>query len=558
MQFLRKSLALLASASLALAGCGGSSGTLPATTPQTAIKHIVVIYDENVSFDHYFGTYPNAANVTGEPQFTPLASTPNPNNYVSNPGLLTGNPNASNIANGAGATNPFRLDPADAATADQDHAYTPEQLAADNGAMDLFPASVGSPDTGSEGTGILATTGLTMGYFDGNTVTALWNYAQNFAMSDNSFGTTYGPSSPGAINLISGQTNGLIVNNNNGNTPNAAYEVPDGYTSVGGSYTLVGDADPTNDICSNPTRNQVLMTGQNVGDLLNAAGITWGAFMGGFDLTQTNSNGTTLCARTTTSAITGVTETDYIPHHAWFQYYASTQNALHTRPSSVAAIGTSSDGGANHQYDIDDWFNAVQANNLPAVSFLKAQAYQDGHAGYSDPLDEQAFVTNVVNTIEQSEFWDSTAIIIAYDDSDGWYDHVYNKAVNGSGTADDALNGAEICGNAGITALAGAVPATQHAQGRCGHGPRLPLLVISPWAKPNYVDHTLTDQASILRFIEDVFLGSQRIQGSFDSIAGPINNMFNFTQTSPQNLNLPILSGTTGEPITQSPTFAKR
>jgi phospholipase C len=318
--------------------------------------------------------------------------------------------------------------------------------------------------------------------------------------------------------------------------------------NVGGSYTLVGDADPANDICSNPAQNQVTMTGKNIGDLLNAAGITWGAFMGGFDLTQTNSNGTTYCQRTTTSSVTNVVAQDYIPHHAWFQYYATTQNANHTRPSSVAAIGTANDGGANHQYDIDDWFTAIAANNLPAVSFLKAPGYQDGHAGYSDPLDEQAFLTSVVNTLEQSEFWDSTAIILVYSGSGGWYDHAYSKPVNGSGTPSDRLNGAGECGDLGIDALMGANPVTLHAQGRCGHGPRLPLLVISPWAKPNYIDHTATDQSSVLRFIEDLFLGSTRIQGSFDASAGTLNNMFDFSQSAPKNTNLPILSGTTGEP----------
>jgi phospholipase C len=506
---------------------------LPVTTQQLAIKHVIVIYDENISFDHYFATYPTAQNNPGEPSFTAASGTPSVNGLSGS--LLTANPNL-NPANGAGATNPFRLSPAQAATSDQDHDYTPEQMAFDGGAMDLFPESVGTPDATMSGPG--ATTGMTMGYFDGNTVTALWNYAQNFAMSDNSFGTTFGPSTTGALNVVSGQTNGVshILNG-------TSAVVADGY----GGYTVNGDPDPYGDICAGPSKNQVQMSGKSVGDLLTAAGITWGAFMGGFDLTATNSNGTTGCSRTTTSAVTGVTESDYIPHHAWFQYYGTTQNANHVRPSSVKAIGTNSDGGANHQYDINDFFAAVAAGNLPAVNFLKAPGYQDGHAGYSDPLDEQAFITSVVNTIEQSSFWNSTAIIIAYDDSDGWYDHVNNATINGSGTAADVLNGNGICGNPDV-ALAGTSATTLHPGGRCGYGPRLPLIVISPWAKPNFVDHTLTDQSSILRFIEDTFLSSARITGSFDSVAGPLTNMFNFSQPEPQNKNKPILDPTTGEP----------
>ena len=83
-------------------------------------------------------------------------------------------------------------------------------------------------------------------------------------------------------------------------------------------------------------------------------------------------------------------------------------------------------------------------------------------------------------------------------------------------------------------------------QGRCGYGPRQPLLVISPYAKANFVDHTLTDQSSILRFIEDNWLSSQRIgQGSFDAMAGSINNMFDFTQKPNPKL---VLNPTTGLP----------
>jgi phospholipase C len=540
MEILRKSLALTACASLFLSGCGQSSpsGPLPVTTQQAAIKHVIVIFDENVSFDHYFATYPTATNPAGEPQFTAASGTPSINGLSGS--LLTANPNATNPANGAGAVNPFRLDPSQAATSDQDHDYTPEQMAYDGGAMDLFPESVGTPDTTMSGPG--ATTGMTMGYYDGNTVTALWNYAQNFAMNDNSFGTTFGPSTPGAINVVSGQTNGVSKTLNG-----SGAVVADGY----GGNTVNGDADPIGDICSGPTTGQIQMGGKSVGDLLNAANITWGAFMGGFDLTVTNSNGTTGCDRSTTSAITGVTKADYVPHHMWFQYYASTQNANHVRPSSVKAIGTNNDGGASHQYDTNDFFAAVAAGNLPAVNFLKAPAYQDGHAGYSDPLDEQAFITSVVSTIEQSSFWDTTAIIIAYDDSDGWYDHVNNATVNGSGTAADVLNGPNLCGNP-LVALPGNSGASQHAGGRCGYGPRLPLLVISPWAKANNVDHTLTDQSSILRFIEDTFLSSARITGSFDSVAGPLSNMFDFSEPAPQNKNLPILDPTTGEPTGSS------
>ena len=147
---IRKFLAFSMSLTLILSGCGqGTVSTPPGngnanssppptpvtpTTPSAAIKHIVVIFGENESFDHYFGTYPNALNNPGETKFTAAASTPIPNNYITNPSLLTQNPNlatngTANPTNGASASNPFRLARSQAWTASQNHNYGPEQSA---------------------------------------------------------------------------------------------------------------------------------------------------------------------------------------------------------------------------------------------------------------------------------------------------------------------------------------------------------------------------------------------------------------------------------------------
>jgi len=553
-----KLAALSLTSSLILSGCSTSSSqpastapppvVITPTTPQAAIKHVVVIFGENISFDHYFGTYPNALNLPGETKFTAATGTPTTaNNYISNPGLLTNNPNLS-VANVVGGviigSNPFRLAPAQALTADQDHGYTDEQSAFHGGKMDLFPLSVGTADSASQGTStgapVMATTkALTMGYYDGNTATAMWNLAQHYALNDHSFGTNFGPSTQGALNLVSGQINGVVAANSLGLGSSA---VDDGTGT--GVQTLISDSDPFGDVCSS-TSKYAQMSGKNVGDLLNAAKVTWGWFQGGFDLTVTNPNGTTGCKRSTVSAITG-TQADYVQHHEPFQFYASTANPNHNRPTSVAAIGTTD--AANHQYDTHDFTDALAAGNMATVSFLKAPSYQNGHAGNSDPIDEGTFVATMVNAIESSSFWSSTAIILAYDDSDGWYDHVSNL-VNGSASTADAINGAGVCISATAAAAAlNNVANTKPAQGRCGYGPRLPLLVISPWAKKNYVDSTVTDQSSILRFIEDTFLSSQRIGGgSFDTIAGPLTNMFDFSNgAAPPNPNVVQLNTTTG------------
>jgi phospholipase C len=180
---------------------------------------------------------------------------------------------------------------------------------------------------------------------------------------------------------------------------------------------------------------------------------------------------------------------------------------------------------ANHQYDIHDFFDAVSAGNFPAVSFLKAPGLPGWPCRLLRPSGRADVRRTVINFLQQQPDWESTAVVIAYDDSDGWYDHQMGPIVNQSTSAADALTGVGACGD-GSTALPGVTAA--HAQGRCGYGPRLPLLVVSPWSKQNFVDHTVTDQSSILRFIEDNWLGGQRIAGSFDSRAGVLTNMFDF------------------------------
>jgi len=525
--------------SLAAAENGGASTATP-------IQHIVVIFDENISFDHYFATYPKALNPPHETPFNARAGTPEVNGLTAV--LLERNANFLNVKiNQAFAVNPFRLGPAQAATADQNHGYTEEQLAFHSGLMDSFPQYTGLPALatqklhpesllGASPEYVHQTKGLVMGYFDGNTVTALWNYAQRYALSDNSYASTFGQSTQGAIELISGQTNGVT------DQINAAGYLVDGGN---GTYTEIDDGDPIGDKCSSPTWGQMRYTGNNIGQMLSKHDVTWGWFEAGFDLTRTNPNGTTGCQRSTLSNVTQVLSADYIPHHEPFQYYLPTANLLHTRPSSVRMIGKEGDG-ANHQYDADDFFAAVKAGNFPAVSFLKAPAYQDGHAGYSDPLDEQTWLVSVINFLEERQEWKNTAIVVAYDDSDGWYDHQMGPVANQSTSKADGLTGPGQCGD-GATALAG--PRVDHAQGRCGYGPRLPLLVISPFARRNYVDHSLTDQTSVLRFIEDNWLAGERVGGgSFDAIAGTINAMFDFSHPDARPY---ILDKSTGQILRQ-------
>jgi phospholipase C len=463
-----------------LALAHGSSPAVDSTTP---IKHVVVIFDENESFDHYFGTYPTAENRAGETTFTARGGTPAVDGLT--PALLTTNPNRYQ---------PQRLPPSRALTCDANHAYSPEQAAYNGGAMDKFVENTGGACSVPGGN-------LVMDYFDGNTVTGLWNLAQNFSMSDNYFGSSFGPSTPGALNLIAGSTHGA--------SPAIGNSIVDG--------TMIADPDPALDDCAG---GSATMSGRNVGDLLDAKGVTWGWFQGGFRPTSRDGSGRASCGSAHRN-IGGANVADYSAHHEPFMYYASTANQHHLPPTSVANIGHSDQ--AKHQYDLADFDNAIRADNLPQVSFLKAAAFEDGHPGYSDPLDEQNWIARVINEVQQSPDWASTAVVITYDDSDGWYDHV-NGVTQGS-TLSDGSDKA-IC-----TAAAGA--GNPDYAGRCGPGPRLPLLVVSPYAKVNDVESgTPLEQASVTRFIQENWnLGSLSTVNnpSFaDTRAASMNDLFDF------------------------------
>ncbi|MCW2943295.1 MAG: plcC, partial [Actinoallomurus sp.] len=462
--------------------------------------------------------YPKAANTDGT-KFTAKRHTPSVDGLTKQ--LLTHNPNQYN---------PKRLTPGQALTCDQDHGYGPEQKAVDGGTMDKFVQNTETDKCTGQPV-LFGEPGLVMDYYDGNTVTGLWNYAQNYAMSDNSWDTVFGPSTPGAVNLVSGQTHGVYAVD-----PVTHAKVSDSYVvqspDKNGVGTVINDPDPAFDDCSgnnHTSKNNLgVMTGRNIGDLLNEKKVTWGWFQGGFRPTG-KTNGYAVCGATHQN-VGGASVVDYSPHHEPFQYYKSTANEKHLAPSSVTAIGRTDQ--ANHQYDLTDFNTALAAHNLPAVSFLKAAAYQDGHAGYSDPLDEQNFIVNTVNKLQKSPEWKSTAVVVAYDDSDGWYDHKAPKIINGS--ADASKDDPALCGKA---KTAGGY------QDRCGPSQRLPLLVISPYAKVDHVDHSFTEQTSVLKFIEDNWRVGRIGDASFDERAGTLNGLFDFWRPQAHKLTLDPKTG---------------
>jgi len=516
--------ALAGAAVLATAGGVAPAWAAPAKGAEqrtaTPVKHVVVIFDENVSFDHYFGTYPQAANTDGT-KFTAAKDTPKNIDTLAHAGLLEKNPNLYK---------PKRLASSQAMTCDQNHSYGPEQYAANGGKADKFVENTEV----SKCSGLFGEPGLVTDYYDGNTVTGLWNYAQHYALSDRSFSSAYGPSSPGAVELVSGQTHGIVSTDPKSSTEDPKQtDKPDPATVASpdahGVGTMINDPDPAFDDCSDKDHTSGsalgLLKGKNIGDLLNAKDVSWGWFQGGFRPSTAwdgKQGSYAKCSGTTHANVGGASSVDYSPHHAPFQYYKSTANPHHLPPKNVSEIGHS--GQANHNYDLTDFDAALKTGHLPAVSYLKAAEYQDGHAGYSDPIDEQHFLVKQINAIQKSPQWKDTAVVVAYDDSDGWYDHAYAKPANGSRDTTTGSNG-----------KATDSPACQSAprpargyQDRCGPGPRQPLLVISPYSTSNKVDHTPTEQTSITRFIEDNWHTGRIGDASFDARANSLSGMFDF------------------------------
>jgi phospholipase C len=524
---LRLTIAVAASFALAAAVAIGASAASASSTPKfagyhtpalvsasyyrdtnktaTPIKHLVVIFDENVSFDHYFGTYPYAANTDGT-KFVARPGTPKVNGLYSKitksgpvGPLLTSNPNEYN---------PQRLTHSQALTCDQNHDYTPEQEAENNGKMNEFVQFTEQDDCSTTGE-YYGPPGIVMDYYDGNTVTGLWNYAQNYAMSDNDWDTTFGPSTEGAISVSSGlSSDGYAV------TPSGAKTTDSGAITSDG--TVYGDIDPYYDECSDSNHTssnpEGVMTGENIGDLLNSKHVTWGWFQGGFAPTSSNSGGAVCGAQS--DNIDGSALNEYTPHWNPFQFNATTANPAHLAPSSESAIGRTDQ--ANHLYDLSDFSETLKDGNMPSVSYLKGTTEESGHPGESGPLDEQKFIVNTVNQIEQSRYWSSTAIVITYDDSDGWYDHVSPESagalINGS---DNSAIDTAACEQTPVRVGSGS--------GRCGYSQRLPMVVISPYTRDNYVSNNLTDTSSVVKFIEQNWLHGQTIPGSFDATSGSLD-----------------------------------
>ena len=290
---------------------------------RTPIKHLVVIFEENVSFDHYFGTYPYAANTDGSP-FHAKPGTPSVNGLTTS--LLTANPNSYN---------PHRLTPSQALTCDQDHGYTAEQEAFNGGTMDKFVQFTNTPDLTAR-RAPYGPPGMVMDYYDGNTVTGLWNYAQNYAMSDNNYDTNFGPSTPGALNVISGNDSpGYAVSPSTG-APGRRPRHGEHAEQPGPGHHLRRPGPGLRRLLRRQPHRDQPGRGDDRPEHRRPAerearhlGLVPGRVRA--DRRRT-APGYAVCGATHTN-IGGNTVADYSPHHDPFQYYKSTANPKHLPPT---------------------------------------------------------------------------------------------------------------------------------------------------------------------------------------------------------------------------------
>lgn len=379
--------------------------------------------------------------------------------------------------------------------------------------------------------------GHVMGYYDGNSATALWNYAQHYAMNDNFHQLTYGPSTPGHINLVYGTVGPIDTTYSKFLDLMEDIVLGDLMVDFRGHLYVQGDLNPYFDKCSgysSPDSDRptvaVAISIPNIGDLLSSLKISWGFFSAGFTAPDTCTAYMPSQFGESTSAVSPQFDSTYSASVEPFQYSPTTSNPQHLLPAVGEAIG--SGGQANHQYDLSSFISALDGNQLPAVSYLKPKAHQSSHGDYSSVGDEQNWLVNIVNKIQLSDSYKSgdTAIIIMEDDSDGGYDHVMlppKRSFNGNSTY--------------------------------GPGPRLVFEIISPYAKNNYVDSTNTDQSSINHFIKYNWGITQKInQYSTDENSGALLNMFDFTKKPELTPLLLYCDGSVydGSSGTPAPVFA--
>ncbi len=445
----RRLAAALAAGLMALAAAPAAAGPGDRETgPLGRIHHLVVIFQENRSFDNLYGLLPDAngldeaeeeattqVDLAGNPfKCLPqtdknLTSPPLPADVCSTAG---GDPFNSHFVN-----EPFEIDPlipADRPTRDLVHRFYQEQVQIDGGKMDRFVA-------------VSDAKGLAMGFYRTQALPA-FPVAREFTVADNFFHAAFGGSFLNHAWLICACTP-VFPNAPSGGADDQhtvlgphGLPVKDGALTAAPEDFAVNTIQPVNAPFRKGTplaRRLPEQTFPTIGDRLSAAGVSWNWYSAGWN-----------------AAVGGNPDPQFQFHHQAFNYFA---NYAPGKP------------GRTHLKDEQDFLAAARAGTLPAVSFVKPLGTENEHPGRFDLVRGQRHALDLINAVRNGPNWRDTAIVLTYDENGGFWDHV-------------------------------APPADEEHADRWGPGTRVPALVISPLARRHFVDHALYDTTSILATIE--------------------------------------------------------
>lgn len=456
-------VAVIVIAGLMLALNGSWTTTVAAARDDAAasgvqkINHVIVIYQENWSFDSLYGLFPGANGLAYAGQtVNQIDKTGKAYKTLPQPINTNLKPPAPDPRFPANLpVKPFDAGlyvAPDQKTGDAVHRFYQEQYQIDHGKMDKFVAWSDSA-------------GLAMSYYDA-TNGAEGKLAKQYTLADNFFHAAFGgsflnhfwlicactpkwPNAP-ASKIIKLDKNGMLVSD--------GAVTPDGY-AVNTSYTINNPHPPT---ITDPKQLVPLQMMPTIGDRLSDKDISWAWYSGGWN-----------------DALAGKADPLFQFHHQPFAFFA---NYADGKPAK-----------AEHLKDISDFMTALGNNTLPAVSFVKPLGPENEHPGYTDLVQGQEYVKHLVEAIQGSPYWKDTAIIITYDENGGRWDHVAPPVID-----------------------------------RWGPGTRVPTIIISPYAKKGFVDHTQYDTTSILKFIESRW--GLKPLGTRDANANNLTNAFDFSQ----------------------------
>jgi len=489
--------ALGAAMALGVAACAGPPPPPPVKAELASIEHIIVIYAENRSFDNLYGLFPGANGIDSATpqQYTQVDydGTPLPHLPPVWKGKEPDGAFPKNLPN-----KPFRIDappinlPLSVPTRDLTHKFYRQQEQINGGRNDRF-AQVSEAG------------GLVMGHYDGSPL-PLWKWAREYTLADNFFMAAYGDSyinhfwlicacTPEARNVPATERAQLDDRGwlkRRPDSPPSALQgpaaflpgsvTPDGYSvstlQPAWQPSGVPPAPGGDPRYADPAQRTLLpQTAKTLGDTLSARGISWAWYAGAWNA-AVNDGMRDPKAKREIIYSTARGAPNFIAHHQPFNYF------LRFAPGTADRV--------RHLKDYDDLVTGIDRGTLPQVVFYKPQGNLNEHPGYTDVLSGDVHIADLVAKIKASKLWPRSAIIVTYDENGGFWDHVPPPMGD-----------------------------------RWGPGTRIPAIVISPFARRGYVDHTSYDTTSIIKFITRRF-GLEPLPG-VRANAGDLIAAFNFS-----------------------------